>query len=414
MNFLLKIVQGPNMGAEIALVSGLTVSLGKADSCDIVLADPTLPDDPIQIETSEDRVTIHLPDGGGAMVMEPFHVASVGTTAFAVGPSDGVWGTLVWPKPETSVPEAGEIPPPDPREATSPEPVVPVPSRDLDEKRRPRLLGCLLTFLILALILAAVFLIFRPKIIAFWNERNGGRTPDTETKTEPGERNGEPAVAQGQEEVKKIDQVASRYALGVTNRNNRSVLYGNFRTRAERLAATAESYAAEPGVDLDFSDDESLRTAAEDTLTMIGSGALRVANVTNRVVVLSGKVSSPENFRRALEVLSSEVPHLEKVDTAQVSVLAPSPPVSSQGMDASSASRRARAKAREEKKVTEEKPAKPVMPVCGILTVPFPCLVMRDGSRLLEGGQIGESTILKIEPDMVTLTNEMGVVVWKP
>ena len=43
MNFLLKIVEGPNKGAEIALVEGVAVTLGKGDDCDIVLADPTLP-----------------------------------------------------------------------------------------------------------------------------------------------------------------------------------------------------------------------------------------------------------------------------------------------------------------------------------------------------------------------------------
>ena len=45
MNFLLKIVEGPNKGAEIALVEGVVVSLGKRDDCDIVLADATLPED---------------------------------------------------------------------------------------------------------------------------------------------------------------------------------------------------------------------------------------------------------------------------------------------------------------------------------------------------------------------------------
>ena len=37
MKFLLKIVQGPNAGAEIALVEGVRVTLGSADACDIVL-----------------------------------------------------------------------------------------------------------------------------------------------------------------------------------------------------------------------------------------------------------------------------------------------------------------------------------------------------------------------------------------
>ena len=94
MNFLLKIVEGPNRGAEIALVEGVSVTLGKADSCDIVLADATLPDAPLAIEASATGVTV---DGAP---LEPFHVRTAGATALAVGPADAPWGPLVWPKPE--------------------------------------------------------------------------------------------------------------------------------------------------------------------------------------------------------------------------------------------------------------------------------------------------------------------------
>ena len=60
MKFLLKIVQGPNAGAEIALVEGVRVTLGSADSCDIVLADPTLPAEACAIEASADSVALSV------------------------------------------------------------------------------------------------------------------------------------------------------------------------------------------------------------------------------------------------------------------------------------------------------------------------------------------------------------------
>ena len=50
MNVLLKVVQGPNAGAEIALASGMTVSLGKGDSCDILLADQSIGDVACELE----------------------------------------------------------------------------------------------------------------------------------------------------------------------------------------------------------------------------------------------------------------------------------------------------------------------------------------------------------------------------
>ena len=102
MNFLLKIVEGPNKGAEIALVAGVAVTLGKSDECDIVLADPTLPSEAIRIEASDDGVTV---DGG---VLEPFAVRTAGATAFAVGPADAPWNELKWPEKTVEAKPEGE------------------------------------------------------------------------------------------------------------------------------------------------------------------------------------------------------------------------------------------------------------------------------------------------------------------
>ena len=94
MNFLLKIVDGPNKGAEIALVDGVAVSFGKQDDCDIVLADATLPDEPMKILATSEKVTLNGND------LEQFHVTTMGATSFAVGPADSPWSALVWPKAE--------------------------------------------------------------------------------------------------------------------------------------------------------------------------------------------------------------------------------------------------------------------------------------------------------------------------
>ena len=58
MNFLLKIVEGPNKGAEVALVEGVDITLGKSDACDIVLADATLGDEPLKLAVASDSVTL--------------------------------------------------------------------------------------------------------------------------------------------------------------------------------------------------------------------------------------------------------------------------------------------------------------------------------------------------------------------
>ena len=104
MSFLLKIVEGPNKGAEIALVEGVAVTIGKGDDCDIVLADLTLPDNPLKIEASADGVTI---DGDP---VEPLEVKTIGATSFAVGPAETAWGALKWSKKESESHESPEKP----------------------------------------------------------------------------------------------------------------------------------------------------------------------------------------------------------------------------------------------------------------------------------------------------------------
>ena len=56
----------------------------------------------------------------------------------------------------------------------------------------------------------------------------------------------------------------------------------------------------------------------------------------------------------------------------------------------------------------------PALPVCGILTTPYPCLVLKDGRRIMEGAPIGDSVVLKIGVDSVMITNSTGRMIWRP
>ena len=71
MSYLLKIVEGPMKGAEIALVPGTRVKVGSADSCDIVVADASLPGVAFELDVTDSAVTLILP-AGDAKTMHPF------------------------------------------------------------------------------------------------------------------------------------------------------------------------------------------------------------------------------------------------------------------------------------------------------------------------------------------------------
>ena len=408
MSFILKIVEGPNRGAEIALVEGVAVTLGKGDECDIVLADSTLPEEPLSIEANGDAVTVN------GEQLEQFAVKTLGATSFAVGPSDAPWGELKWPAKgeisrkdaepqgkETQAEEAhGEEDLRDsatPREekADAPEP----------EKKKHGCLGCLVVLVLLVLLLGVLAWLFRAtvrpyaeKVLAYAREslHVGGGTG---------------GAGMGAALPMTLSEVASSYGLELEENDGQAKLSGNLKTRAERLRATAEAYEARPGVDLDLSDDESFRAAADDALFTITEGAIKVVAATNRVLSIAGTSPSPFALKRILESLSADLPKLRDIDATGVAYgMVPGNEKSEEGDGDDGETpigvfhaRRRTSKAKE-----------PSLPVCGILTAPYPCLVMRDGSRVLEGAALDGNVIVKIEADAVTVTNATGRFTWKP
>ena len=405
MSFILKIVEGPNRGAEIALVEGVAVTLGKGDECDIVLADSTLPEEPLSIEANGDAVSVN------GEQLEQFAVKTLGATSFAVGPSDAPWGELKWPAKgeisrkdaepqgkETQAEEAhGEEDLRDsatPREekADAPEP----------EKKKHGCLGCLVVLVLLVLLIAVFAWLFRAtvrpyaeKVLAYAREtlHFGG---------------GAGGAGAGAARLMTLSEVASRYGLELEENDGQAKLSGNLKTRAERLRATAEAYEARPGVDLDLSDDESFRSAADDALFTITEGAMKVVAATNRVLSIAGTSSSPFALKRILESLNADLPKLRDVDATGVAygIVPGDEEIENDDGEMPIGVTRARRRA--------TKPNEPSLPVCGILTTPYPCLVMRDGSRVLEGAALGGNVIVKIEADAVTVTNATGRFTWKP
>ena len=160
MNFLLKIVEGPNKGAEIALVEGVAVTFGKTDDCDIMLADATFPDSPVRLEATPTGVTVD-----GAMLAN-FHVRTIGSTAFTVGPADAPWGDLTWPvREEKSEGAADGRPGSDASAPPRDRPAAEVPNAAAESSspatRRRGCLGCLVAFILLAILLAVLGWFFR-------------------------------------------------------------------------------------------------------------------------------------------------------------------------------------------------------------------------------------------------------------
>ncbi|MBQ6473634.1 MAG: hypothetical protein IJJ33_16730 [Victivallales bacterium] len=411
MNLILKIVQGPNIGAELALVEGVNVKLGSGDECDVVLADQTLPDVACEIEVRSERVALLLP-GGGQERLDPLRVKVFGTTAIAVGPADSPWGPLVWPDPNA---------PEEPEEPTEEEGEQP------EEKPRWRALQwTLLIVLVMVVVLEFVVWLFWP----FFNARITATREWWLAKYRKwtADKLAEAAIPVHRQDLNDLAKAYNVTAVVPNGHSSaRPRIFGNLKRRAERLRLTAAAYSISPGVQLDLSDDQTLRTAAEELLEMVaGAGELKVVSAEDRCLRLAGRVADLPSLRHVLESLKADVPGLEKVECDQVAIgeqggmavaeVTPAAETTAEG-----------AKAPETvlppvadgavpvvAKTKDQDSALPKLPVVGVLTTPYPCLVLQNGARVVEGAEFNGFVIASIGEDTVLLKKGTRTFEWRP
>lgn len=435
MGFLLKIVEGPMKGAEIALVEGLRVSVGSGDDCDIVLADGSLPAHAFELDVTATSVT--LVRGDETQALTPFEVVDVGTTAFAVGPAEGGWpenlarvararpvADATGAKPGEPAADATSAKPGAATEKTADRVTGAKPSSGEggarpDEagaspaspaRRRGRGFGCL-AVVVLLLLLAGLLLFFWPRVRAACPAAETARVSVVEHSLRAWEgakglcraayarcaKSAPVAAAPGP----SLAEIAAQYALTLTERDGAPLLTGNVHRRTERLAIRSLALADSPNVRFDLTDDESLKAAADELLFVVTEGALKAVAASNRVVTLTGRIPTSAALEKAVRALNADVKGIARLVTDGVSVGGPLPTATAD--EPATAPKRRVAK-----------PSAPDYPIAGILTAPYPCVVLRNGTRLTEGASLGTAVLVTIAADKLTLKDGGSVIEWKP
>ena len=423
MSWLLKIVDGPMKGAEIALVDGMKVRVGSGDACDIVVADGALPEVAFDLDAAEAAVTLLTP-AGDARVLRPFEAASFGTSAFVVGPADGPWQEIVWPKPEPPAEEP--VPAAEPAPEPAEEPAGETPPATGEEKdpaprrRRGCGCGCLVAVLLLVLLAAALALLCRvyPEQSGPYVERGRayaekawGWTTRTWAACRSRFASGDARADAAALPPPDLGKIAAEHGLALEDADGVApLLKGNVARRTERLAIRALALAAKPSVRFDLTDDETLLRASDELLFVVTEGALKATSASNRVVTLTGYAPNAAKLEQAVRALNADVPGIDRLLTADV-VVGGKPPKSVEKTAFVASARPA----------PENVPAPAVpagakrdFPIAGILTVPYPCVVMRNGLRLAEGAQVGTAVIEKIESDRLVLRDGRTTFEWRP
>jgi type III secretion system YscD/HrpQ family protein len=152
--FILRVLTGPNAGAEAAL--GERTTIGSADTDDIMIGDGALAPGHFTIEVKGGAINLVVGDSPltlkdeartrGTFPVQPFDLIKFGSTCCAIGPEGAAWpaftpADLLPPVPPAAAPpveaEAADAPPPA-DEAAEPEPkTAPLPAK----RQRPRWTG---------------------------------------------------------------------------------------------------------------------------------------------------------------------------------------------------------------------------------------------------------------------------------
>jgi hypothetical protein len=331
--------------------------------------------------------------GGKTVKLEPYHVTAVGASALVVGPQEGAGKSLVWPKAEVEAAKEEE-------EKFETEEKVTRPAK----KCFP--FGCVLVILLFIALSALGFFAWKKypaetkeySLTAWSKAKEIWRAASEKLKREPTAIVAEPSES--------LDDVAGDCGFTVVRNGEEVTVKGDFKTRVMRLEATARACAAHPGLKVDFADAESLTSAVNEFLFLVSEDGLTLEKLEGRKAFLSGRVASRMQLEKILRSMSEDVPKISNVDCSRVLLGGDVCQLASDNEDKESSTLK--------RKSAAKRAASPKMPIAGILTVPYPCLVLNDGTRAMEGARFGEFTIEKIKPDSITVRGANGTFEWRP
>ena len=300
--FILKVLTGPNQGAELELSAGAYM-IGSADECDVNFSDALVAPRHLSVELSEDSIVAKRLDGkvfvdGKPMVdtrqtIKFFQFVTAGSTYFLFGPAGRDWPQGV----------PGPLPPLEPETETQPE--SPAPSTKGPEKPKDEASPtdrakkvALLTFLLFSVLAVSSFLLMSL-------DRRDPPPPTTAESILPGVK----ATIQKQ-------PYAEAVTVGI--RNSRVFVSGFVRTNAE--ARQLRSLVTRPDglVACDVVSDEEILADVGEILDSFRSG-LRAKMDSAGGVEISGFAGDTDTWNQLRTILESDLPGYPRLKFSVVS-----------------------------------------------------------------------------------------------
>lgn len=317
--FILKVLSGPHLGAEVSLAAG-EYRIGRDADCDIVLTDRSLAAEHALVVVGPDGLRVQ-PLAGEVLINRQLHedaarllpfftMLAFGTTVVTVGPEAGDWPLLTPPLPGIASEEAAGPPP---AEAGPPRgievapldaPLVPGEQKPLPVPRHGRSLSArqITVFSLILIALAALPL--------------GGRLGQQTPLSAEGETNG----ADGREAADPAALIRARLIeLGQASRltvepdgNGQWQVRGYVESAAERQAAQAGLDELDLPIRYAIHADEQLEAAARDILVALGR-RLDQVSVEAGVLTLGGFIPEASDLQRAVDIVGRDVTGLRAI-----------------------------------------------------------------------------------------------------
>ena len=468
---ILKILTGPQEGAELELDAGIALRIGTDDSCDIVLVDAMAPaqarelvmeGDDVSVTAAAERIfagDAALPVGEKTALPD-YTILTIGSTRCAVGDADKPWPPLRWipldvllaekPQPEQEAEKSAE------ESADKPEQEEAPLSREqlekIDElqsqKRAKRGRGfAILSWLILILICAAGM---------WFTGRHVWKIAAPKEKEEAKD------VAENAHKT-RLEKLRERAeALGLTIEEEED---GSIRRIAGNVPKTSQRTVIEqivkydcPQVICEMTDDETLARSVKELVWGLTEGRLQLVSLKDRVAKIMGMTNSEEEWNTIVDNIRHDIPRLASVesDVVYADVMAAklrealsktgfhdvrvevlpgelqfvgyAPKESSQTFIKlleeavkcfpENARLSNLVKWKDAETVIDgEDPVAPKvrqLPITGIVVHPYPCVILADGQRLGTGSMVGGYTIDEISLTEVSLSKEDEKLTWRP
>ena len=470
---ILKILTGPQEGAELELSVGVALRLGTDDSCDAVLVDAMAPANAMELIQEGENVfataaaeRLFVGDEplavGVKTPIQDYAVMTIGSTRCAVGDADKPWPPLRWipldvlmteksqPQVETKPTEEATTASEQSKENDAPLSREQLEKLDeLQSKKRAahnRRLA-IVSWLLLILIC----------IIGMW--LTGRYVWDLAAPKEKAET---ADIVQNAHKTRleRLREKAEALGLTIEEEEDGTIrkISGNVPKLSQRTIIEQIVKYDCPQVVCEMTDDETLARSVKELIWGLTEGRLKLVSLTNRMAKIVGMTNSEDEWKTIVDNIRHDIPRLAKIEgeivyadvmaaklrealtktgfqnvrveilPGELQFVGYAPKDSSKTFvkfveeavkyfpDNVKLSNLVKWKD-PEMNVEGEAPVEPKaqqLPITGIVVHPYPCVILADGQRLGTGSQVGGYTIDEISLTEVSLSRNEEKLTWRP